>query len=194
MLLSKQQLLTHHTAGKDDSRPVLENIHVFKDGDETVAVSTDSYVLSEVREKNPTLEDYPPALGDREYAPVETAMIQREVAKNILSALPKNPLLPILSYALVQKDEVITTNLDRTISFTAREQEGKFPDYQKLIPEPAAMQVAFNPAKMLQALQVFKGDYVSVTMEFGAKPLDPIVLRGKRNGAKITVLVMPVKS
>lgn len=194
MLLSKQQLLTHHTTSKDDSRPVLEQIYVFKDGDDIVAVSTDSYVLSEVREKTPALDEFPPATNGKEYQPIESALIQGVVAKKAVPTLPKSPLLPVLGYALVQKDEVITTDLDRTISFAAREVEGKFPDYQKLIPAPAEKQVTFNPDKMRQALELFRGDATSVTIEFGEEKLDPIVMRGNRNGARITVIVMPLRS
>lgn len=193
MLLTRQQLLTHHTTSKDDSRPVLEHIYVFQDGDDTVAVSTDSYVLSEVRQKNPALDEFPNPVSEREYQEVESAMIQGVVAKKVVAALPKSPLLPILTHALVQKDEVITTDLDRTISFAYHPQEGKFPDYQKLIPAPAEKQITFNPDKMRQALELFRGDTMSVTIEFGEAKLDPIVLRGSRNGAKITVIVMPLK-
>lgn len=194
MLLSKQQLMIHHTASKDGSRPILNQIYAYKEKDQVVAVSTDGYVLTEVREATPALENYPEVNPDVPNKEIESCFIQASVAKKMIANLPKNPVLPILGYALVQKNELITTDLERTVKYLTHEQEGKYPEYQKMVPEPAAFCVNINPDKLRQALEVFRGETMTVSIEFGEKPLDPVVLRGKRNGATITSIVMPLRA
>lgn len=193
MLLTKKQLNLHHTASKDDSRPVLEQIYVRKIGDEIVAVSTDSYVLAEVREPVVAVEDYPTATPDVPNAVIDSAYVQADVAKKIIPHIPKKVVLPVLGYALLQKDELITTDLEKTTKFITREQEGKYPEYEKLVPEPAEFSVTINPAKLKQVLEVFK-DELSVTIEFGKDKMSPVVLRGGSAGTKITGVVMPLRS
>lgn len=194
MLLTKRQLLLHHTASKDDSRPVLEQIYVFKEDGETVAVSTDSYVLAEVREQTELAENFPNVTPDVDNAEIESAYIQAEVAKKILPLIPKKVVLPVLGKALVQKDELVTTDLDKTTKLITREQEGKYPDYKKLMPEkPAEFRVNLNPAKLKQVLEVFKDEH-TLSIEFGEKPLDPVILRGGSAGTKIMAVVMPLKA
>ena len=59
MLVSKSLLSTIATASKDDSRPLLTCIRVYKEGENIVSVATDGYILSEVIEKTPPADDYP---------------------------------------------------------------------------------------------------------------------------------------
>lgn len=194
MLLTKKQLNLHHTASTDDSRPVLTQIYVRKIGDEIVAVSTDSYILAEVREKAQSVEDYPNVTPDvPNDSTIESAFVQADVAKKILPMIPKKTVLPVLTMALLQKNELVTTDLDKTTKFITHEQEGKYPDYEKLIPEPAEFSVTVNPAYLKKMLEVFK-DEQSVTIEFGKGKLDPVVLRGGSAGTKITGVVMPLRS
>lgn len=193
MLLSKKQLLTHHTAGTDDARPVLQQVYVYKDGEDVVAVSTDSYVLAEVRQKTPPVDEFPLANGEQPNVEIDKCFISKDVAKKALGAIPKKYVLPVLGFALAQKDEVITSDLDVTTKFKSRELEGNFPDYLKLIPEPAEKQITFNPDKMKQVMEVFK-DITSVTIEFGEGKLDPVVFRANNAGAKITAILMPLRS
>lgn len=193
MLLTKKQLNLHQTASKDDSRPVLEQIYVRKIGDEIVAVSTDSYVLAEIREQAQSVEDYPNATPDVPNVEIESAFVQADVAKKIIPLLPKKTSLPVLAKALLQKDELITTDLEKTTKFITHEQEGKYPEYEKLIPEPAEKKIHLDPSKLKQVLEVFKDEH-SLTIEFGEKPTDPVVLRGGSAGTKITAVVMPLRS
>lgn len=194
MLLTKRQLKVHHLASTDDTRPVLTQVYAYKKDGETVAVATDSYILGEVRESSTPVEDFPTINQDSPNEDLDEVFIPKDVAESAISALPKKKILPILGYALAQKDEVITTDLNRTTKFVTKEQEGKFPDYQKLVPEPAEFQVRLNPDKLRQALEVFKGDsFTDISIEFGKTPLDPVVLRGQEMGSTTTVLVMPLK-
>lgn len=194
MLLTKKQLNLHHTASKDDSRPVLTQLYVRKIGEEIVAVSTDSYVLAEVREPAQPVDDYPNVTPDQPNdASIESAFVQADVAKKILPMIPKKTLLPILTMALLQKNELVTTDLDKTTKFITHEQEGKYPEYEKLIPAPAEFSVTIDPAKLKQVLEVFK-DERSLTIEFGKDKMSPVVLRGGSAGTKITGVVMPLRS
>lgn len=193
MLLSKKHLLVHHTASKDGTRPMLMQIRAYRDGEETVTVATDGYTLSEVREKTPPAEEFPLLPGDIVATEIKECFVPAEVAKAISPMLPKKTSLPILSYALAQKDRLTTTDLERATTFTTREVEGKFPDYKELIPKPAEMRVSIDPDKVRQALDVLKG-HRSITIEFGEKKISPVVLRGESDGTKTTVVIMPLRS
>lgn len=194
MLISKNHLLTLHTAGKDDSRPMLTQIKVFKEGKEVVSVSTDSYILSEVREETPDDADFPLAPEDMQgsvianeyYMPVSNA-------KKIKPFMKGDKVLPILGYAQVHKDGVFATNLEQSIKLYAKPVEGNYPDYQKLIPaQERKAQVTLDPKLLKRALEVFGTDH-SITIDIG-EPLEPVVMRNNDNTqTKKLVIVMPLK-
>lgn len=198
MLLNKQQLLVHHAASKDSARPVLEQVcvRVDKKTKEVIAVSTDSYILAEVRCK-PMGEDsdFPDVGQPPKGGKVQDIFIEAPAVKKALSTLPtgKKAGLPILENALVQKDQITTTDLSHTNKFHVRAPEGKFPDYEKLIPteEPKAT-VTLNPALLKRLLDVAKDDH-SVTLEIYGK-LEPVVMRTTNEGNKKTLIIMPLKT
>lgn len=199
MLISKNHLLTLHTAGKDDSRPLLTQIKIFKDGKEVVAVSTDSYILSEVREETPDDADYPLTPEDMQGSVIaDEYLLPTGNAKKLKPFMKGGKVLPILGYAQVHKDGVFATNLEESVKLYAKPVEGQYPDYQKLIPAAQAEPVLVNPQLLKKALAAF-GDDTSVSIELGTKDgkpdrYAPVVLRSTNTQTKKLVIVMPVKS
>lgn len=193
MLISKQHLLTLHTAGKDDSRPMLTQIKVFKEGKEVVAVSTDSYILSEVREETPDDADFPLAPEDMQGSVIaDEYYLTTGNAKKLKRFMKGDKVLPILGYAQVHKDGVFATNLDASIKLYAKPVEGQYPDYQKLIPkENRKAQITLDPKLLNRALEVFGSDH-SITIDIG-EALEPVVMRNNDSLTKKMVIVMPLK-
>lgn len=189
MLISKHHLLARHTASKDDTRPLLCTVNITKADDEVIAVATDGYVLSEVRETVPADQEFPvEAVG------VDHVRIEAKSAAKLASVMKPNRLIPVLGYANVTTEGVVVTDIERTYTFTSAEVEGKFPDYLKLIPatESAVARVRVDPEKLIQVLKAFKGEH-GVDLELHGL-LSPVVLRATNSERTITGVVMPLKS
>ncbi len=103
-------------ASSDETRPVLTGIYLHSDGSKLFMAATDSYRLAE---KNLT------------------------TSKHELSLLiPANALTEILRLITDSDEEIIVTNDEQQVQFrigdielVTRLIEGKYPDYQKLIPQ-----------------------------------------------------------
>ncbi len=194
MLVSKNHLALSALASKDDARPLLMQIKIYKEDGKVVAVATDSYVLGEVIEETPAIEDFPQLKDGIEPKPTDEVLVEASIAERASKTLVRKAILPVLGYGLLEKDALTTTNLDTATVHTIRPIEGNYPDYRKLLPaEPAEFRVTLNPKKLIQALKMF-GEFESMTMEFGEKRLDPVILRSNSGGVKKTVVVMPLKS
>lgn len=193
MLVSKNHLALAGLASKDDSRPLLMQIKVYKEDGKVVAVATDSYILGEVIEETPAIEDFPNLKDGVEPKPTDEAFIERSIAERAKKTLTAKAILPVLGYGLLEKDALTTTNLDTATVHTLRPVEGNYPEYRKLIPEPAEFSVTLNPKNLIKALKMFD-EHESMTIEFGEKRLDPVILRSNSGGVKKTVVVMPLKS
>ncbi|RAN77987.1 hypothetical protein B5P43_18320 [Bacillus sp. SRB_336] len=191
MLINKNHLKTRWTASNDTTRPVLTTIQIRTDGDEVIAAATDGYILSEVRERTPSEEEFPKVTNS---VAVTETVILATTAASISAAIKKNNSLPIMNYARVGSDGITVTNLEQTQEFSDRPVEGKFPDYQKLIPpsDQAKAVVNINPALLEKLLKVFKGEG-SVRLEIHGL-LSPVVLRAAHDELTITGVVMPLKS
>lgn len=189
MLISKHHLLTRHTASADQSRPLLTAIEIFKQGEEVVAVATDGYILSEVRETVPSDEGFP---GDA--SGVDKVRLTAKSAAKMSSALKPNKLLPVLGYANATSDGIVVTDLEHMVTFNDAEIEGNYPDYAKLIPDSkaATATVRVNPEYLMKALKPFKGEH-SVELETHGE-LKPVVIRSSSAGRTILGVVMPVRA
>lgn len=190
MLISKNHLKTRFTASKDTTRPVLTSIQITKEKDEVVAVATDGYVLSEVREQTPDDTEFPkvgPLVGANEYK------LRATTANTISKSIKSNKHLPVLNYGHVGLDSITTTDLEHTQEFTDAKIEGNFPDYKQLIPESseALATVKVNPAYLAVMAKVFK-DESGVTIEFHGKD-KAVVLRSSENEHDILGVIMPLK-
>lgn len=112
-------------------------------------------------------------------------------------ALPKKTPLPILGTVAVVMGEKETTlgvtDLDSPIVKTVRNIEGKFPNYKQIIPNgKATFTCEYNPKLLMDALKMaVEFGLDGVKMEFTNNE-SPVKITGKRNGQKLTVVVMPL--
>ena len=192
MLLSKALLSVGAIASDDDARPLLQHIKVDRENGKVTAVATDSYILAEVIQETPDPLEFP-KIGNDENQPIEHALIDATVALAASKGIPRKVVLPILNYALVEKNAISTTNLDTSTRHSYRDIEGKYPDYKKLIPAPADFSVNLNPKYLIAACKLFD-EHEGMSIEFGKTKMDPVVLRSNSAGVQKTVLVMPLRA
>lgn len=196
MLLSKQLLQVAKIASKDDTRPVLTAIKVYREDGKTVAVATDGYMLSEVIEDTPDSSDYPLLMDERKPVEVEEVLLPAKTAEKIGKAIVSKSAMPVLRYALLEGDRVSTTDLEEITSLGFRPIEGNYPDYRQLTPdenEVGRYVVHLDPALLKKALSQF-GSERSVRLSISSSKLSPITLRSENEGVKKTVVIMPLKS
>ncbi|MFN3008770.1 hypothetical protein [Mycolicibacterium wolinskyi] len=191
MLISKNHLKARYTASTDRTRPVLNAIKITVEKDEVVAVATDGYILSEIRESMQDIEDFPNIDGSTD---AKETLLQSSTADAVAKAIKKHKHLPILSYAHVGSDGVTVTDLEHTQNFNDHPIEGSFPDYKQLIPntDEAKVVVTVNPKLLVQLLKIFK-DEQSITLEVHDK-LKPVVFRNEGSEHDIMGVLMPLKS
>lgn len=198
MLVSKSLLSTIATASKDDTRPLLTCIRVYKEDDKIVSVATDGYILSEVIESTPSADDFPELPFVKTDDTPESILIPAETAKKMIGSIKKNDSgLPILSYAQLTKDTLVTTDLEQTTALHFRSPEGNYPEYRKLVEldeEKAKTykKATVNPKYLKQVLALFKDDY-SVELSISEDKFAPVFIRSESNGVKKMAVIMPLK-
>lgn len=197
MLVSKSLLSTIATASKDDTRPLLTCIRVYKEDDKIVSVATDGYILSEVIESTPSADEYP-ELPFAKSDELESVLVPAETAKKMIGSIKKNDTgLPILSYAQLTKDTIVTTDLEQTTALHFRSPEGNYPEYRKLtdVDEEKAKTyktVKVNPKYLKQVLALFKDD-LSVELSISEDKFAPVFIRSEEYGVKKMAVIMPLK-
>lgn len=198
MLVSKSLLSTIATASKDDSRPLLTCIRVYKEDDKIVSVATDGYILSEVIETTPSADDFPELPFEKGEEP-ESVLIPAVTAKKMIGSMKKNDTgLPVLSYAQLTKDTLVTTDLEQTTALHFRSPEGNYPEYRTLtdVDEEKAKTyrtVTINPKYLKQVLELFKDD-TSVELSISDNKMSPVFVRSESYGVKKMAVVMPLKA
>lgn len=198
MLVSKSLLSTIATASKDDSRPLLTCIRVYKEDDKIVSVATDGYILSEVIESTPNADEYPELPFVKTDDEPESILVPAETAKKMIGSIKKNDTgLPILNYAHLAKDTIVTTDLEQTTALHFRSPEGNYPEYRKLtdVDEEKAKtykSVTVNPKYLKQVLALFKDD-TSVELSVSEDKFAPVFIRSESNGVKKMAVIMPLK-
>lgn len=197
MLVSKSLLSTIATASKDDTRPLLTCIRVYKEGDYIVSVATDGYVLSEVIEKTPPIEEFPelPNILTSDNSP-GSVLIPAETAKKMIGAIKKSDILPVLNYAQLLQDTIVTTDLRQTTALHFRSPEGNYPEYRELIEreeKKTYTAAKVNPKYLKQVLAMFKDD-TDVDISVSADKFAPVFIRSEHDGIKKTAVIMPLKS
>ena len=199
MLVSKTLLSTIVTASKDDTRPLLTCIRVYKEGENIVSVATDGYILSEVIEKTPDVGDFPNVpISDHTLGEADDVLVPAETAKKMIAAIKKSDTLPVLNYAALTSASLTTTDLEMTTMLHFKSPEGNYPEYRKLITiddEKAKTynSVTVNPKYLKQVMALFKDDY-SVELSVSSDKYSPVFIRSENNGVKKTVVIMPLKA
>jgi len=199
MLVSKSLLSTIATASKDDTRPLLTCIRVYKEDDKIVSVATDGHILSEVIESTPRADDFPELPFAQSEEQPDSVLVPAETAKKMIAAMKKNDTgLPVLSYAQLVKDSIVTTDLEQTTALHFRSPEGNYPEYRKLtdVDEEKAKTyktVKVNPKYLKQVLALFKDD-LSVELSISDDKLSPVFMRSEEYGVKKMAVIMPLKA
>jgi DNA polymerase III sliding clamp (beta) subunit (PCNA family) len=195
MLVSKSLLSVIATASNDDSRPLLTCIKLYKEDGKVVSVSTDSYILAEVIEQTPAIDEYPELPHDHKPTDPDEVLMPASTAKRLSDAIKKGGVLPVLNYALVESDTATTTDLEEVTTLTFRSPEGNYPKYRELIERESAKQfytTTINPKYLKKALAMFKDD-TDVDISVSSDKYAPVFLRTDSAGIKKTVAIMPLK-
>lgn len=196
MLVSKALLSTIATASKDDTRPLLTCIRVYKEGDNIVSVATDGYILSEVIQSTPDPAEFPALPVDgHEIGEATDVLVPADTAKKMIAAIKKNDMLPVLNYAALGDATLTTTDLEQTTMLHFRSPEGNYPEYRKLIEaeeKKPANTVTINPKYLKQVLALFKDDY-SVELSVSSEKIGAVFIRSNQDGIKKTAVIMPLR-
>lgn len=201
-IIDKVILAACQIASKDDSRPVLSGIKFEKDR----AVATDGFRLITVTYPDQDPNDMP-QLGERVLNDEEVVL----PAKNVEAALkriPKNPNLPILNCAVIEKEKdgvvtITSTDLNSFSEEKVRKIDGTYPEYQKILDSTKAKEVtakfSVNAQLMSETLKAmatalkYLGNATTVAVEVRGSN-DPILITCESKERKIEALVMPVRS
>lgn len=195
MLVSKSLLSTIASASKDDTRPLLTCIRVYKEGENIVSVATDGYILSEVIESTPAGDDYPELPSGPVVDDSTDVLIPAATAKKMIAAIKKNDMLPILNYAALSKEAITTTDLEQTTVLHFRSPEGNYPEYRELIEREEKKEYVtskVNPKYLKQVLALFKDD-TDVEISVSADKHAPVFIRSDHMGVKKTAVIMPLR-
>lgn len=197
MLVSKSLLSTIVTASKDDTRPLLTCIRVYKEDDKIVSVATDGYILSEVIESTPNADDFPELPFTHSVEQPNDILIPADTAKKMIGSMKKSVALPVLNYAQVLKDSIVTTDLEQTTALHFRSPEGNYPKYRELtdLTEEKAKTyktVKLNPKYLKQVMALFKDDY-NVELSVSDDKFAPVYIRSEQDGVKKMAVIMPLK-
>lgn len=198
MLVSKALLSTLSAASKDDTRPLLTCLRVYKEKDHIVSVATDGYILAEVIETTPGDEEFPNLpVDDHSLGEADSVLVPAETAKKMISSMKKNDTgLPVLSYAALTSASLTTTDLATTTMLHFRSPEGNYPEYRELIDreeKKAYNTVKINPKYLKQLLAMFKDD-LDIEISVSNDKHAPVFIRSEEYGVKKTALVMPLKA
>jgi len=195
MLVSKALLSTIATASKDDTRPLLTCIRIYKEDDKLVSVATDGYILSEVIESTPSTDDFPELPFKSEATEPEAILVPATTAKKMIGAMKKSDTLPVLNYAQLLDGTIITTDLLQTTALHFRSPEGNYPEYRELIEreeKKAFTTTKINPKYLKQALELFKDD-TDIEISTSDDKTAPVFIRSNHYGVKKTAVIMPLK-
>ena len=161
-MLNRHNLNIAKLAAKDESRYTLTGIRVSPD--ETMC--TDGHQLTRVTTPKVDVEQFPVKDGFTPTRDFEPFLLPSQAALSIARALPKRSTIPILLNAAIGKQtdvngcaQIAVTDLDDYQIFTPRKMDGKFPDYERVIPNKAdaTFTIGLNPLQLLAILQQVKG-------------------------------------
>lgn len=195
MLVSKALLSTIATASKDDTRPLLTCIRLYKEDDKIVSVATNGYILSEVIESTPDADDFPLLPNSVNSEVNEPVLVPAETAKKMIAAIKKSDTLPVLNYAKVTPETLTTTDLKQTTVLYFKSPEGNYPEYRELIEreeKKTYTTATIDPKNLKAVLAMFKDDY-NVKISVSDDKTAPVFIRFEQDGIKKTAVIMPLK-
>lgn len=192
-------LLNHHNldvldfASTFKERPILTGVYVTP----THTVATDGYMLVEVAAPEIEQKDIPFDLTGE----ADPVILPPEAVKKALRNVPRKHALPILRHVGLKTDGRSTTLTTCDVGTTDRVEclsiEGKYPDYEQILPqgEPAA-RIRVNAGYLRQLADYFsthaENKYVDIEIYAHDKPM---ILRGTTQEKQtIRGVLMPLRN
>lgn len=175
-MLNKHNLSIASFASKEESRYTLQGILVTP----KATVATNGHYLVWVSDaKDRKAKDYPQVLGFAGASDTFTPFIlSRDAALAIAKVTPSKERIPILNHVAVAKDgnAMAVTDLERPQVFPVRHVEGKFPQYEVVIPkyEDAVARITLSAEYLAQIAKQFAG--------FADKRNTPVTLSFYKHG------------
>jgi len=175
MLIPKKSLLVIKAASTDQTRFILNGVHITPDGS---GIATDGHILfKHTPDELSDPKDYPAIEGVNltDETPLQPFTLSSDSIQALLKAIPKKSHLPILSnIALDTKATnnnssavMAVTDLETSQVFKPKKIEGDYPDYEKVIPsETPKVVIGFIVETLTKALQTMKAlDIKTFAME-----------------------------
>jgi hypothetical protein len=212
-MLNKHNLNVAQFASKEESRYTMNGVLVTPN--ETVA--TNGHYLVWCGKDSVEAENYPLIPGfvgaSEQFKPF---ILSRESALAIAKVTPSKAKIPILNHVAVSGDgsQMAVTDLDRPQVFPVRPVEGKFPQWEVVVPkfEQAVFSISVNAEYLAAIAKQFAG-FVDdrnhkVTLSFYADSMksdEPVATVGRdvsghsirfdgvRDGQGMTAVLMPVR-
>jgi len=130
-------------AAEDEARPVLTNIVMFLEGHQMILVATDGFRLGERKVKLPT----------KVVAPLKL-LIPAKAMKEFVKVIGKEPGGEIRLSVI--PDKFISVFQSGSVELFARLDEGKYPDYEAILPKHHTTQVTVSTAEFLNACKILR--------------------------------------
>lgn len=200
--ITKEHLAVIKAASTDPSRYVINGVLLEETEKGLKAIATDGRLLAIVEsESEHTEKDFPviDALKNAQNTSTK-AIVNVKALKQAAKGTAKRSTLPILREIAIKMSEketvLASTDLETNTILTPKNIEGQYVNYEQVIPQDSAatFKIAFNPLMLSRALEIANQvmDKHSVELQFST-PLSPVKIVGKRNGFKVTIVVMPMK-
>lgn len=201
-LLTRGHSVVAKAASTDETRYILQGVYLEETKNGMKATATDGRIMASVEDESEALaaSEYPanviPATAPNG---AKAAIVPTDAFVKAFKGLPtaRRTTLPILQMVAVTmgatETTLGTTDLETPIVRTARNIEGHFPNYEQIIPKKAEFTINFSPRLLGVALKIAQDfELDQVKMEF-TDDKSPVKITGKRNGQKLTVVVMPMQ-
>lgn len=205
MLNKWNMKVAEFAASRKESRYMLQAIQVAPDA----TVATDSHMLCWVSANNHKAKDFPavdgaPELQDK----FATFLLDTDTAKDVAKRLPKRTTIPILANVGISvatsdagtQATLVTTDLERPVVLRPRPVEGRFPNWQMVMPnyDKPKFRVTVNAAYLAKIAKAY-ADFVKehdrnlpVTVSFYGD--DKAIRFDGTNGEQgMTCVLMPIR-
>lgn len=191
-------LIAKYFAPTKSARPEITGILITPNK----TVATDSFRLAVITTPEVSPEDIPALPNKRIVKGFNPFILPKETAIEILKAIPKGGLLPIVENAFltqVNKEmvEFTTTDLDKIRSVATRVIEGDYPNYKEVLSEQCKYDnITLNIAFLIEILQFSKqfSGKSYVTLRIPRDKKQPVRVNLENDlGQKATLLLMPVR-
>jgi hypothetical protein len=195
MIINEANLAVHtFTGNEDDGRAEISGVYV--GNGKTVA--TDSFRLMSVNAPVVAGEDMPETVKHGLNAPV---IVPTSAVKKAIRNIPKNPSIPVLKNIGIATDEgdtvtLSTTDLETADIVKSRTVDGKYPEWQQIMPDGEPLATITVSAKYLQDMAQYFAKYDAggqVDMAvYGTEK--PVKMTGTtKDEQAITGLLMPIR-